>query len=107
MRERYFKLPTMTELGKLNSADKVEHGYTFLYDQIFEPIRYSNVRLLEIGFARGRGARLLAEFFPRGIIHTMDIDPNMEMYNNFPSELKKRIKLLKGDRDWETQFLVA
>ena len=85
MRERYFKLPTMTELGKLNSADKVEHGYTFLYDQIFEPIRYSNVRLLEIGFARGRGARLLAEFFPRGIIHTMDIDPNMEMYNNFRS----------------------
>jgi hypothetical protein len=98
MKDKPLKVPTMTELGKLNSADKVEHGYTFLYDQIFEPIRYRSVRILEIGFSRGRGARLLSEFFPRGIIHSFDIDPNYQAYSLIPPELQKRIKLWHADQ---------
>lgn len=92
------KIPTMTELGDLNSSDKVEHGYTNLYNTIFAPVRYAPLRILEIGYARGRGTRTLAEFFPRAVIHSFDIEPNFKHYNNLTKELKKRIKLYQGDQ---------
>lgn len=92
------KSPTMTELGEWNSSDKVKHKYTFLYDELFTPIRYSPVRILEIGYARGRGTRTLAEYFPRGVIHSFDIEPNPKHYNHLTKELKKRIKLYQGDQ---------
>jgi len=91
-------IPTMTKLGDLNSTDKVGHGYTYLYDDIFVTMRYSNVRILEIGFARGRGAKLLAEYFHRGTIHTFDIEPNWNFYKEFPKVLQKRIHLYQGDQ---------
>jgi predicted O-methyltransferase YrrM len=88
----------MTRLGELNYSDRVEHGYTYLYDEIFAPYRYKDTRVLEIGYARGRGTRMLAEFFPRGTVHSFDIEPNMQHYGNLTKELKKRIKLYKGDQ---------
>ena len=90
--------PTMTELGEWNASDRAEHKYTYLYDEIFAPIRYAAVRVMDIGYARGRGTRALAEFFPRGTIHSFDIDPNMKHYSNLSKELKTRIKLYQGDQ---------
>lgn len=91
-------IPTMTELGEWNFSDRVTHRYTYLYDEIFAPIRYAPVRVLEIGYARGRGTRTLAEFFPRGIIHSFDIEPAMRHYNNLSKELQRRILLYRGDQ---------
>ncbi len=91
-------VPSMTELGELNASDRVEHGYTYLYDEIFAPYRYKSTRVLEIGFARGRGTRMLAEFFSRGTVHSFDIEPDMQHYNNLTRELRKRIKLYQGDQ---------
>jgi SAM-dependent methyltransferase len=88
----------MTELGELNATDRVEHGYTYLYDELFSPLRYKSTRVLEIGYARGRGTRMLAEFFPRGTVHSFDIDPNLKHYSNLSRELQKRIKLYQGDQ---------
>lgn len=88
----------MTELGELNASDRVEHGYTYLYDEIFAPYRYKSTRVLEIGFARGRGTRMLAEFFPRGTVHSFDINPDWNHYSNLTRELQRRIKVYQGDQ---------
>lgn len=92
------KPPTMTKLGELNSSDRVIHGYTELYDTLFRHIRYDAVRVLEIGYARGRGTQMLAEYFQRGVIHSFDIDPDWTHYNKLTKELKKRIKVYTGDQ---------
>jgi len=93
------KPPTMTELGNWNASDRVEHGYTYLYDEIFAPIRYKPVRVLEIGYARGRGPRMLAEFFPRGIIHSFDINKDLYRHQkNLSKELRKRTIFYVGDQ---------
>lgn len=90
--------PTMTELGEFNSSDKVFHKYTEIYEELFAPIRYLPVRILEIGYARGRGTRMLAEYFPRAVIHSFDIDPDQKSYDNLTKALKKRIKIYRGDQ---------
>lgn len=92
------KFPSMTKLGELNSSDKVFHKYTELYEELFAPIRYLSVRILEIGYARGRGTRMLAEYFPRAIIHSFDIDPDRKSYGNLTKELQGRIKIYQGDQ---------
>lgn len=63
---------SIENLAKWNGTDKLDHGYMPLYGALFEPFRFDPVRILEIGFAKGRGARMLAEYFPRGIIHCLD-----------------------------------
>lgn len=91
-------VPSMNDLGEWNASDRVFHGYTYLYDEIFAPIRYSSVRIFEIGFARGRGTRMLAEFFPRGTVHAIDIEPDWQNYNHLTKELQKRVKLYQADQ---------
>ena len=92
------KAPSMTALGTRNSSDKVEHGYTALYDEMFTPYRYSDMQILEIGFARGRGTRTLAEYFNRSMVYCFDIDPDWQHYSNLSDELQSRIRLFQGDQ---------
>jgi hypothetical protein len=88
----------MDELAKLNSTDKTEHGYTHKYDWLFLPMKYMPIRILEIGFWRGRSARMFAEYFHRGVVHSLDIEPNHGWYENIPEETRKRVRLWQADQ---------
>jgi len=55
--------------------------------------------VLEIGYARGRGPRMLAEFFPRGIIHSFDNNKSLYRHQkNLSKELRKRTIFYVGDQ---------
>jgi hypothetical protein len=93
----YTQLP---ELARLNSTDKYDHGYMPLYDNLFAPFRHEPVRIMEIGFAKGRGARTLAEYFPRAVIHCLDyMHTDLTGYKEqIPEDLRKRLFLWQGDQ---------
>lgn len=91
-------LLNMTEIGELNSTDKVGHGYTKLYDELFMHMRYTPVRILEIGFWRGRSARMFLEYFPRSVVHEVDIAPKWDCYERIPKSLRKRLKVWVADQ---------
>ncbi len=59
-----------------------------LYSSLFEPIRFNPVLILELGFAKGRGARCLLEYFPKGNVHSADFDLEASLHyadNMLPS----------------------
>lgn len=90
-----------------NSSDRWPQGYSILYDELFAHLRYSPVRILEIGFRRGRGARSLAEYFLRGVVHSIDYHKYNEeaFYDNLPAALKHRLFLHNVDQSSEQELL--
>jgi hypothetical protein len=93
-------------LAKLNSQDQHGMGYMPLYSSLFEPIRFDNLNILEIGFSRGRGCRTLAEYFHRSNIHSweLDYDAALPYYDRLPESHKERIKIHRMDQSDKGQI---
>jgi SAM-dependent methyltransferase len=56
-------------------TDKVPNGYLRMYDRIFEPLIDRPVKLLELGVRSGGSLRLWRDYFPRGIVAGLDVEP--------------------------------
>lgn len=68
-------MASLTELGKLNSTDKVDHRYLPHYERRFRHLRDQPIKLLEIGIWNGNSLRTWRDFFPHGLIYGIDIVP--------------------------------
>jgi cephalosporin hydroxylase len=74
---------TLDELAELHGTDKglrpfrhlTAKGYTTHYERLFAARRNDPVRLLEIGVASGGSLAMWADYFPRGEIVGLDLDP--------------------------------
>lgn len=74
---------TLDELAETHGTDKglrpFRHlsakGYTTHYERLFAARRNDPVRLLEIGVASGGSLAMWADYFPRGEIVGLDLDP--------------------------------
>jgi SAM-dependent methyltransferase len=62
------------DLGRYDT-DKVPNGYLRIYDRIFEPLIDRPVTLLELGVRSGGSLRLWRDYFPRGIVAGLDVEP--------------------------------
>lgn len=49
------------------------HSYCQYYDMIFDPIRFKQNNLLEIGIDKGGSLRMWREYMPHSMIHGIDI----------------------------------
>jgi len=98
---------SIERLALLNSQDQHGMGYMPLYASLFEPIRFENLNILEIGFSRGRGARTLAEYFHRSTIHSweLDYDDALVYYKNLPKAHQERITIHRTDQSNYTQIM--
>lgn len=65
----------LTELATKYGTDKIGHGYLDHYEQRFWPFCQKPVTVLEIGVMGGASLRMWREYFPRGLIYGVDIDP--------------------------------
>ncbi len=61
--------------GKYKTDKFVQPGYLENYERYFGPLRKNEVRLLELGIKDGGSLNLWREYFPRGIIVGLDINP--------------------------------
>ncbi len=62
------------DLGRYDT-DKIPNGYLRVYDRIFEPLVDRPVRLLELGVRSGGSLRLWRDYFPRGTVAGLDVEP--------------------------------
>jgi len=93
------RFETLDEIMARTGTDKqYKHAYPDIYDQLFWHFRFRPIRMLEIGFAKGRSARAFGEYFPAATIHVLDHSPSWGSYELLPEEIKSRVHLHKGDQ---------
>lgn len=90
----------LNEIGLRHGTDKstLKHGYTFIYERYFAPLRDQSINLLEIGVKDGASLRMWAEYFPNASIYGIDIDPKCVSHET------DRIKIFAGDQQ-DAKFL--
>lgn len=66
---------TLRKIGEKCRTDKASHGYLELYDRFFSPFRNENKSIMEIGVRGGQSMRMWKEYFPKGKIFGIDINP--------------------------------
>jgi hypothetical protein len=102
LREEIFALLSpgdLTSLAKIYKTDKWGyHYYTPVYEQWFQPLRYKQVRLLEIGvggYAKphhgGNSLRMWKRYFPEGQITGLDLYDKSALR-------ERRIDIEQGDQ---------
>ncbi len=73
---------TLGDIGKHFGTDKCDLQHTFqlsyldVYETYFRSLRDRDVALVEIGVREGCSLRTWKEYFPKGRIYGIDIDPN-------------------------------
>jgi hypothetical protein len=85
-------------MKRAGTDKQTKHGYPEIYDQLFWHFRFRPIRMLEIGFAKGRSAKAFAEYFPAAVIHCLDHSPAISSWELFPEEIRRRVILHKGDQ---------
>ena len=85
------------------NTDKYEHGYIPIYEEIFEKLRNKELRLLEIGVFEGESLKMWREFFLKGKIVGVEIDPkrcsNIEGCEVINADATKYFQGSAGPRD--------
>lgn len=74
---------TPDDIGSGSGTDKAtNHSYVPVYEKIFEPLRDTPVRMLEVGVMSGASLRVWDEYFTHGDkeIHGVDIRPDWLIY---------------------------
>ena len=63
----------LTSIAEIYKTDKLEHGYTAVYEKYFENIRDHKLQILEIGIADGKSLLMWSDYFKNSTIIGIDI----------------------------------
>ena len=63
----------LTSIAEIYKTDKLDHGYTAVYEKYFENIRGQKLQILEIGIADGKSLLTWSDYFKNSIIIGIDI----------------------------------
>ena len=71
---------TLDAIAMEMGTDKSSNGHSYCqyYDMIFDPLRFKQNNLLEIGIDKGDSLRMWKEYLPHSIIHGIDIRGSYE-----------------------------
>lgn len=80
---------TLSDWGKKNGTDKVNEHHSFagknyldIYHLYFSPLRFANIKMLEIGIRDGSSLRTFRDYFRNGTIIGLDINPETAFKEN-------------------------
>lgn len=77
---------SLSDIGKKYNTDKVGHGFTYIYDDLFSKYKNDSFNLLEIGVFFGSSIKMWNEYFKNAIIYGADtfkgIQGNGNIFNN-------------------------
>lgn len=96
----------LSGLGQKHGTDKVSHGFTDVYDKLFQVNRLEVKKVLEVGVFFGSSLKMWAEYFPNAVIYGVDSftghQGNGNIFPNADRFLKEntnpRIKLVVADQ---------
>lgn len=72
------------------------HGYTQVYDKLFDDLRLKKIKILEFGALRGASLRMWHDAFPKAWVY--GVDKNKTRHKEFTQGLK-RIKVFIGRQE--------
>ena len=74
--------PSLDAIGLWAGTDKASHHHDFLrfYEGFLGPLRSQDVSVLEIGVCKGSSLAMWAEYFRRGRIVAIDIEPTAKQF---------------------------
>ncbi len=80
-------IKNLTSIAEFYKTDKLDHGYTNIYEKYFENIRDEKLKILEIGIADGKSLLMWSDYFKNSTIigidiHKIDIDEKKLDRNN-------------------------
>jgi Methyltransferase domain len=91
--------PRLYDIGSRHATDKAgERQLLYVYEEYFEPLRETELVLVEIGVLGGASLRMWREYFPRARIFGIDVDPEAKIHAD------DRITILIGSQS-DTRFL--
>jgi hypothetical protein len=68
------------------------HDYCRHLERFFDPVRYKAIKILEIGIGGGESARTWLEYFPKALVHGVDIVHDTNPYNTpFSTEVPRYV----------------
>lgn len=92
--------PSLVDVGLYYGTDKTNEWHTFkggnyldVYEKYFASMRKQKFNLLEIGVRDGQSVKMWQEYFPKAMIHGLDIDPKCQEYES------KNISITIGSQD--------
>jgi len=85
----------LNELALKYGTDKSSnhHNYMDIYEKYFDKLKDNDLKILEIGVARGRSLRTWEEYFTKAKIYGIDIKEKCEKYST------ERIKIFIGKQN--------
>jgi len=85
---------TLTELADIFGSDKgsIKHNYTNVYENILSSLRFSHVRLVEVGIACGASLKMWSNYFSNGEIIGADINEDCKKLCSSYKNVEIRIK---------------
>jgi hypothetical protein len=109
----------LTSIGYKYGTDKVDHGFTTVYEQLLSKYKYDSFNLLEVGVFYGSSIKMWNEYFPNATIYAADNykglngnniyfpDPERfvrEVDNN--KDLYRRVKITNLDQSNESDLIL-
>lgn len=77
----------LARIGKVYGTDKIDTVHTYkglsyldIYEKYFNTFKNKSINLLEIGVLRGDSLKVWKQYFPKGKIFGLDIDPSAKQY---------------------------
>jgi len=101
---------TLDEIAIKHQTDKASqftrtyalpHDYCRHLERFFEPMRYKAIKLLEIGIGGGESARTWLEYFPKALVHGVDLVHDTNPFNTPRSKDIPRYVFNQGDQTSE------
>ncbi len=85
-------MTSLTEISKRYKSDKLtDHNFISVYEEYFEPIRFSSKKIFEIGIYEGESHKIWEEYFENATIYGIDIYDKSSIETN-------RIKTFVADQ---------
>lgn len=92
--------PSLNNLGRSHSTDKFDKNHTFqglsyldVYEKYFQPLQKEPISILEIGVKDGASLRTWKDYFKKGRVYGLDIDPDCKHLE------EERIRIEIGSQD--------
>lgn len=80
------------------------HAYTPEYELYFEPVRYDELKILEVGVGGGESIQMWLEYFPNAYVFGLDKVCDTNPWNTRGAATHARYKFISGDQTDPTMW---